>query len=109
MDNPKLDREEQELIDSLEAGEWQSVPNVEQEIEKHVQYAKNTMDAEEVSLAGVKKGCRSTKMVVGGLVAGVMLFCVFPIVVMVLLLWLDPSTSELLSDVLTGLRATPLP
>ena len=103
MNNPKLDREEQELIDSLEAGEWQSVPDVEQEIEKHVQYAKNTMDAmdaEEVSLAGVKKGCRSTKMVVGGLVAGVMLFCVFPLVVMVLLLWLDPSTSDLFSDML---------
>ena len=100
MDNPKLDREEQELIDSIEADEWQSVPDVEQEIEKHVQYAQNTMDAEEVSLAGVKKGCRSTKMVVGGLVAGVMLFCVFPIVVMVLLLWLDPSTSDLFSDML---------
>ncbi len=48
-------------------------------------------------------------MVVGGLVAGVMLFCVFPLAVMVLLLWLDPSTSDLFSDVLTGLRATPLP
>ena len=43
MDNLKLDHEEQELLDSLEAGEWQSVPNVEQEIEKHIQYAKNTM------------------------------------------------------------------
>ena len=43
MDNIKLDHEEQELLDSLEAGEWQSVPNVEQEIEKHIQYAKNTM------------------------------------------------------------------
>lgn len=43
MDNLKLDQEEQALLDSLEAGEWQSVPDVEQELEKHVQYAKNTM------------------------------------------------------------------
>ena len=63
----------------------------------------------EDTLDGVKKGCRSTKMVVGGLVAGVMLFCVFPLFVMVLLLLLDPSTGDLFSDVLTGLRATPLP
>jgi len=60
-------------------------------------------------LAGAKAGCRSPMLVVGGLIAVVMLFCVFPLMVMVLLLWLDPSTNGLLSDVLTGLRATPLP
>jgi len=50
-------------------------------------------------LAGAKEGCRSTTLVVGGLVAAVMLFCVFPLVVMALLLWLDPSTSDLFSNV----------
>ena len=39
----KLDDEEQALLDSLEAGEWQSVPDLENEIAKHVQYAKNTI------------------------------------------------------------------
>ena len=43
MDKVKLDAEEQALLDSLEAGEWQSVPDLENEIAKHVQYAKNTM------------------------------------------------------------------
>ena len=43
MDKVKLDAEEQALLDSLEAGEWQSVPDLEREIAKHVQYAKNTM------------------------------------------------------------------
>jgi len=43
MAKDKLDDEEQILLDSLEAGEWQSVPDLENEIAKHVQYAKNTM------------------------------------------------------------------
>jgi len=43
MDKVKLDAEEQALLDSLEAGEWQPVPDLENEIAKHVQYAKNTM------------------------------------------------------------------
>ncbi len=43
MDKVKLDAEEQALLDSLEAGEWQSVPDLENEIASHVQYAKNTM------------------------------------------------------------------
>ncbi len=43
MDKVKLDDEEQALLDSLEAGEWQSVPDLANEIAEHVQYAKNTM------------------------------------------------------------------
>lgn len=43
MNEIKLDNAEQALLDSLEAGEWQSVPDLENEIAKHVQYAENTM------------------------------------------------------------------
>ena len=38
----KLDPEEQELLESLERGEWKSVPNVKQEIERLRQIAEAT-------------------------------------------------------------------
>ena len=38
----KLDKEEQEILESYESGEWQSLPDVEAEIEKHRQYAEAT-------------------------------------------------------------------
>ena len=38
-----LDDEEKELIESIERGEWQSVKNLKREIQKHRQYAKNTL------------------------------------------------------------------
>ena len=37
--NIHLDPEEQDLIDSIERGEWQSVPNLPQEIERYQRYA----------------------------------------------------------------------
>ena len=43
MNKPKLKKDEKQLLDSLEAGEWESVPRLENEIRKHGQYAKNTM------------------------------------------------------------------
>ena len=43
MNKPKLKKDENQLLDSLEAGEWESVPRLENEIRKHGQYAKNTM------------------------------------------------------------------
>ena len=43
MSKPKLSNEEKQLLDSLEAGEWESVPQLRSEIRKHGQYAKNTM------------------------------------------------------------------
>ena len=43
MNNQKLNNEELNLLNSLEAGEWQSVPSVKDEIANHVQYAKNTL------------------------------------------------------------------
>ena len=39
----KLDKEEQDILDSFERGEWTPVANREQEIARHVQYARNTL------------------------------------------------------------------
>jgi predicted DNA binding CopG/RHH family protein len=38
-----LDEEERNIIETVERGEWTSVKNLEQEIKKHQQYAKNTL------------------------------------------------------------------
>lgn len=43
MSKLKLNDEEQDLLDSLELGEWKSVDNLEDEISNHVQIAKNTL------------------------------------------------------------------
>ncbi len=43
MKKPYLDREEEDLMDSLERGEWRSVENLKQEVAKHRQYARNTL------------------------------------------------------------------
>ena len=39
----KLDKEEKELLDSYERGEWKSVRNLKEEIEKHRGYARQTL------------------------------------------------------------------
>lgn len=38
----KLDKEEQELSSSVEKGEWQSIEDLDEEITKSKEYAKNT-------------------------------------------------------------------
>ncbi len=38
----RLDKEEKELLDSIESGEWETIPDLEEEIEKSKQYAKAT-------------------------------------------------------------------
>ena len=43
MKTVKLDKEEQELLDSVERGEWESVRNLKGEIKRHQQYARNTL------------------------------------------------------------------
>jgi len=43
MNKINLDKEEKELLDSFERGEWKSVPNVRAEIEKHRKYAQKTL------------------------------------------------------------------
>ena len=39
----KLDQEEQELLSSVENGEWVSVDNLQEEIQRHQNIAKNTL------------------------------------------------------------------
>ena len=39
----ELDDEERGLQESYERGEWKSVPNVEAEIKRHQEYARNTL------------------------------------------------------------------
>jgi predicted DNA binding CopG/RHH family protein len=39
----KLDKEEKELLESYERGEWKSVKNLKEEIEKHRGYALQTL------------------------------------------------------------------
>ena len=43
MKTVKLDREEREILNSFERGEWKPVNNQRREIARHVQYAKNTL------------------------------------------------------------------
>jgi len=38
----KLDKDEKELLESVEAGEWESVPDLKEEINRSKQYAKAT-------------------------------------------------------------------
>ena len=39
----KLDKEEHDILDSFERGEWRSVKNLQQEIKKHQEYARQTL------------------------------------------------------------------
>ena len=43
MSKARLEKEEKQLLDSIESGQWKSVPRLQSEIGKHGQYAKNTM------------------------------------------------------------------
>ncbi len=43
MKKIKLDKEEQEILDSFERGEWKSVKNLKREIKRHQEYARNTL------------------------------------------------------------------
>ena len=43
MKKARLDKEEADLLASIESGEWESVPNVEEEIKRHGAYAQNTL------------------------------------------------------------------
>ncbi len=38
-----LDKEEKEILDSFERGEWKQVKNVKAEIKKHQEYARKTL------------------------------------------------------------------
>jgi predicted DNA binding CopG/RHH family protein len=43
MKKTYLDKEEKDLIESIERGEWKSVNNLDAEIKKHQQYARQTL------------------------------------------------------------------
>jgi len=43
MKKKKLDKEEQDILDSFERGEWKPVKNRKREIKRHEQYARNTI------------------------------------------------------------------
>ena len=43
MSTIKLNKDEQEILDSFERGEWKSVPNLKAEIKKHQEYARKTL------------------------------------------------------------------
>ena len=43
MQKTKLNKEEQDILDSFERGEWKPVANRRQEIARHVAYARNTL------------------------------------------------------------------
>lgn len=48
--NPKLDPEEQDILDSYERGEWQPIPNVEQELASLKEAARFTLAKPELSI-----------------------------------------------------------
>ena len=43
MKKPNLDREEKEVLDSFERGEWRPVSDVRREVSRHREYARNTL------------------------------------------------------------------
>ena len=43
MKRINLDKEERDILESFERGEWKSVPNLEEEIKKHQTYAQNML------------------------------------------------------------------
>jgi predicted DNA binding CopG/RHH family protein len=43
MNTIKLNKNEQDILDSFERGEWKSVPNLKAEIKKHQEYARKTL------------------------------------------------------------------
>jgi hypothetical protein len=53
----KLDKEEQELLDSFERGEWKSVPNLAREKKKYQKIARATLQRHaKISLCKAKRG-----------------------------------------------------
>jgi predicted DNA binding CopG/RHH family protein len=43
MSTIKLNKDEQDMLESFERGEWKSVPNLKAEIKKHQEYARKTL------------------------------------------------------------------
>jgi predicted DNA binding CopG/RHH family protein len=43
MKKLKLDKEEKDILESYERGEWKPLRNSKKEIQKHMEYARNTL------------------------------------------------------------------
>ena len=43
MKRINLDKDEKNILESFERGEWKTVPNLKEEIKKHQAYAQNTL------------------------------------------------------------------
>ena len=69
MNKIKLDKEEKDILDSFERGEWKQVKNFKAEVKKHQEYARNTLkkdktvnitiqskDLEEIQALAVENG-----------------------------------------------------
>ncbi len=69
MSKIKLDKEEKEILDSFERGEWKQVKNLKSEIKNHQRYARKTLkkdkrvnirisskDLEEIQLLAIENG-----------------------------------------------------
>lgn len=69
MSKIKLDKEEKEILDSFERGEWRQVKNLKVEVKKHQEYARKTLkkdkrvnirisskDLEEIQVLAVENG-----------------------------------------------------
>lgn len=69
MSKIKLDKEEKDILESFERGEWKQVKNFKTELKKHQRYAKNTLkkdkrvnirisskDLEEIQALAVENG-----------------------------------------------------
>ena len=69
MGKIRLDKEEKEILDSFERGEWKQVKNLKAEIKKHQEYARKTLkkdkrvnirissrDLEEIQALAVENG-----------------------------------------------------
>lgn len=69
MNKIKLDKEEKEILESFERGEWKQVKNLKAEIKKHQEYARKTLkkdkrvnirisskDLEEIQALAVENG-----------------------------------------------------
>ncbi len=51
MPKTKLGKDEQDILDTFERGEWKPVANRRQEIARHVAYARNTLAKDGMSSA----------------------------------------------------------
>ena len=56
MPKTKLDKDEQDILDTFERGEWKPVANRRQEIARHVAYATNTLANDSMS-RGTRQRC----------------------------------------------------